>query len=255
MGKAAFGRWFACFFLASRDGVESLAGLAGETLNPKNTMAYNYDNPFVTVADAEADERQTFIRRTYLHLGAAILAFVLLETVLLHLPGIENLIGIMVGGIGWIITLVAFMAVSWIADKWAQSDASQGMQYLGLGLYVAAESIIFLPLLYVAAYRSGDPALIPMAGVITGLLFAGLTATAFMSGTDFSFLRGALIIGVSWPWAWSCAASSSGSRSGWSSPRRWCSSPPARSSTPRRTSFTTTAPISTWQPRSRCSPG
>ena len=158
-------------------------------------MSLNYDNPFVSVIDADADARQTFIRRTYLHLAAAILAFVALETVLLQLPGIENLIGMMTGGFGWLITLVAFIGVSWMADKWAQSSASQNMQYLGLGLYVVAESVIFLPLLYVAAYRAGDPALIPMAGVISGLLFAGLTATAFMSGTDFSFLRGALTIG------------------------------------------------------------
>ncbi len=158
-------------------------------------MASNYENPFVTVADADADERQTFIRRTYLHLAVAILAFVVLEVVLLRLPGIENLIGMMLGGYGWLITLGAFIGVSWLADKWARSDTSQGMQYAGLSLYVLAESVIFLPLLYMAAYRSGDPALIPMAGVITGLLFAGLTATAFMSGVDFSFLKGALIIG------------------------------------------------------------
>lgn len=158
-------------------------------------MPSNYQNPFLTAADADADERKIFIRRTYLHLAAAILSFVMLEAVLLRLPGIENLIGMMVGGFGWLITLGAFMAVSWLADKWARSEASQNMQYLGLGLYVAAESVIFLPLLYIAAFKAGDPALIPMAGVITGLLFVGLTATAFMTGTDFSFLRGALMIG------------------------------------------------------------
>lgn len=158
-------------------------------------MAHHNENPFVTVIDADADARRDFIRNTYLHLAGAILAFVLLEVVLLRLPGIENFIGMMLGGMGWLITLAAFIGVSWLADKWARSDASQGMQYAGLGLYVVAESVIFLPLLYLAAYRSGDPALIPMAGVITGLLFLGLTATAFMSGVDFSFLRGALIIG------------------------------------------------------------
>lgn len=158
-------------------------------------MAYNHGNPFVTVADADADERQTFIRRTYLHLAGAILAFVILEAVLLQMPGIENLVGMMVGGMGWLVTLGGFLLVSWLADKWARSDASPSMQYLGLSLYVVAESVIFLPLLFVAAYRTGDPALIPMAGIITGLLFAGLTATAFMSGTDFSFLRSALTVG------------------------------------------------------------
>lgn len=153
----------------------------------------NYDNPFVTVADAEADARQTFIRRTYLHLATAILSFVILEAVLLRLPGIERLVDTMIGG--WLFVLLAFMAVSWVADKWARSNVGQGMQYLGLGLYVVAEAVIFVPLLHVAMYRVGDPAIIPMAGIITGLLFVGLTATAFMTGVNFSFLRGALAIG------------------------------------------------------------
>lgn len=157
-------------------------------------MENNYGNPFVAVVDADADARQTFIRRTYLHLGGAILAFVLLVAALFQVPGIENLILKMTGGYGWLIVLGAFMAVSWVADKWARSDTSPGMQYFGLGLYVVAEAVIFLPLLYMAAFHSGDPKLIPMAGVITGLLFAGLTATAFWSGADFSFLRGALTI-------------------------------------------------------------
>lgn len=155
----------------------------------------SYENPFITVADAEADERATFIRRTYLHLGMALLSFVLLEAVLLRLPIAERLVVTMTSGYGWLITLGLFMGVSWIADKWARSEMSQGMQYLGLGLYVVAEAIIFLPLLYIAAYRSGDPALIPMAGIITGLLFAGLTATAFMTRKDFSFLKGILTVG------------------------------------------------------------
>jgi len=36
---------------------------------------------------------------------------------------------------------------------------------------------------------------IPTAGAITGLLFLGLTVTAFSTRKDFSFLRGALTIG------------------------------------------------------------
>ena len=67
----------------------------------------------------------------------------------------------MTSGFGWLVTLGLFIVVSWIADKWARSDASQGMQYLGLGLYVVAEAIIFLPLLFIAAFYSGDPAKSP----------------------------------------------------------------------------------------------
>ena len=156
-------------------------------------MSSNYENPFVTAADSDADERQTFIRRTYLHLAMAILSFVVLEAVLLKAPGIESLVDAMIGH--WWAVLLAFIAVSWVADKWARSDVGQGMQYAGLGLYVVAEAVIFVPLLHVVMYRVGDPAIIPMAGIITGLLFVGLTATAFMSGVNFSFLRGALAVG------------------------------------------------------------
>ena len=151
-------------------------------------------NPFVTVADAAAVDRAAFIRRTYLHLAGAILAFIGLEAALLNVPGIENLVYSMVQGYGWLIVLAAFMAVSWVADKWARSDSSVGLQYLGLGLYTIAEAVIFVPLMYIARVYS-SPDVIPMAGIITGLLFAGLTATAFITRKDFSFLRGILTVG------------------------------------------------------------
>jgi len=158
-------------------------------------MSHSYGNPFVTVADAASADRAQFIRRTYLHLAGAILAFVCLEAMLLQMPGIEGLVQKMTGGMGWLVVLGAFMLVSWLADKWARSDASPAMQYLGLGLYVVAETVIFAPLLYIAIHYSGDPALLPMAAIITGLLFAGLTATVFVTRKDFSFMKGILMVG------------------------------------------------------------
>ncbi len=67
-------------------------------------------------------------------------------------------------------------------------------QYLGLGIYVVAQALIFSPMLYIAAFFS-DPNVIPTAGILTLLLFAGLTAIAFTSKSDFSFLRSILTIG------------------------------------------------------------
>jgi FtsH-binding integral membrane protein len=153
------------------------------------------NNPFVVAADAPAIARAEFIRRTYTHLGGAILAFIALEFYMLNASWAPDLVNLMIGGqFSWLIVLGAFMAVSWVADKWARSNASQGKQYLGLGLFVVAEAIIFLPLLFIAAYYS-SPDVIPMAGIITGLLFAGLTATAFITRKDFSFMRSILVIG------------------------------------------------------------
>ena len=40
------------------------------------------------------------------------------------------------------------MLVSYVAQSWAQSAVSPATQYMGLGLYVVAEAVIFLPLLY-----------------------------------------------------------------------------------------------------------
>ncbi len=90
------------------------------------------------------------------------------------------------------VVLGAFMVVSWIANSWAQSSTSLSKQYAGLSLYVVAEAVIFLPLLYIAERMSPD--IIPEAGVITLLLFGGLTAVVAISKADFSFLRLGLTI-------------------------------------------------------------
>ena len=59
---------------------------------------------------------------------------------------------------------------------------------------MTAEAVIFLPLLYTAAYYS-SPDVIPTAGIITGLTFGGLTLTALTTERDFSFLGGLLQAG------------------------------------------------------------
>jgi len=146
------------------------------------------------VASAPDVVRGAFIQRTYLHLAGAVLLFVLLETALSQIPDIDRLTNLMTGGYSWLIVLGAFVAVSSVADRWARSQTSIAMQYVGLGLFVVAQAIIMLPLLY-GAKNYSSPDVIPTAGILTGLLFAGLTLVAFTSGTDFSFLRGAIMIG------------------------------------------------------------
>jgi uncharacterized protein len=147
-----------------------------------------------TVFHAEASERAAFIRRTYTHLAVAILAFIVVEWMLLQSPIAPAMARAMTGGYSWLIVLAAFMGVSWLAERWANSDASPQMQYLGLGLFVVAEAIIFLPLLYIAsAFASAG--VIPTAALITGFLFTGLTATVFITRKDFSWMRSILTIG------------------------------------------------------------
>ena len=149
------------------------------------TVDASYLGDFPLAAEAPAVERLGFIRKTYAHLVGAVAAFVGLEALLFTSGFAENFTMSM--GRQWFVVLLAFMAVSWLAQRWAESNASPAMQYLGLGLYVLAEAIIFTPLLYVSA-RFGGPNVIPTAAFMTLLIFLGLTAIVFVSKKDFSFL-------------------------------------------------------------------
>jgi FtsH-binding integral membrane protein len=151
----------------------------------------NYDSLYDNrsfAADARPDVRAAFIRRTYGHLAGAILAFVVLEALLFQTAIPEAMVGLLATSqYSWLIVLGAFMGVSYMADRWAQSDASPQTQYTGLALYVVAESVIFIPLLYMAAAVSGSDVIVS-AGLITLLLFTGLTVTVLTTRKDFSFL-------------------------------------------------------------------
>jgi hypothetical protein len=153
-----------------------------------------YESAPTIAGQATSAERAEFIRQTYLHLAVAILGFALIEFVLVNLPFAVSLAGMMTSGYMWLLVLGAFMVVSWIADTWAHSEVSREMQYLGLGVYVVAEAIIFLPLLVVAT-KFASPMVLPIAMFMTFALFIGISAVVFLTGADFSFLRTALIVG------------------------------------------------------------
>ncbi len=179
----------------------------------ENPYTSSYANPY-TVAAQPVDVRAAFIRKTYAHLGGAILIFAFIEAALMSIPGIEGTVSklLATSPYSWLMVLGGFMAVSWVANKWATSDTSVGMQYLGLSLYVVGEAIIMLPLLLMAKWQVGDSSLIMKAGGVTFLLFLGLTVIAFTTKKDFSFLGGMLkivgmialgiiVVAVIWPGA------------------------------------------------------
>lgn len=155
-----------------------------------------YPNTPVYAADASVDDRATFLAKTYLHLFGAVVAFVALEAAWfvsdLARPIVELTIGN--GNMGMLLVLGAFMAVSFLAERWARSDAPAPMQYLGLGLYVLAESVIFVPLIAFAIVVAGDLSLLGKAGGITLTMFAALSGIVFVTRKDFSFLRGVLMV-------------------------------------------------------------
>jgi hypothetical protein len=149
----------------------------------------------ITVAQARPSERATFIRKTYLHLAGAVGVFIGIE-MLLFISGIAEALTLLVSGsrFTWLALLGGFALLGWFSRSLvAQADAI-GTQYMGLGIYVVAEALLFAPLLYIAAVFS-DPSVIPTAAVLTLLMFAGLTTIAMTTRTDFTFLGGVLKLG------------------------------------------------------------
>lgn len=153
------------------------------------------------VATLGVNERVAFLRRTYAHLAGAIVAFTVLAYGLVHSSFAPRFIGWMAGdGRGFnanaLIVFLLFMVSGFLAERLARSETSRTLQYIGLGIEVAAFAILLTPILYIANfYYVKDPHLIAKAGLFTLLIFAGLTATVFITRKDFSFLRGILMIG------------------------------------------------------------
>ena len=146
------------------------------------------------VANAAENERANFIKRTYVHLAGAIVAFAIIESLLIKSGVALSFMGLLSGSKwSWLIVLGAFMLVSTVANNWAHSAISREKQYMGLGLFVVAEAIIFMPLIYMAVARAPD--VLQNAVIVTAALVGGLTFTAFSTKINFSFMGRFLMIG------------------------------------------------------------
>lgn len=157
-------------------------------------MAYLDIHSGTLAANASETERAGFIRRTYLHLGGAILAFVGVETLLIQSGIAESFVHLLNGSMWmWLVVMGLFMAVSYVANNWAHSAISREMQYAGLGLFVLAEAIVFMPLIYIALAKAPD--VLSHAALLTLMLVGGLTFTAFTTRKNFSFLGPILSMG------------------------------------------------------------
>jgi FtsH-binding integral membrane protein len=157
-------------------------------------MSYaNFGRGPVAAVNAAADERAEFIRKTYLHLGAAVVAFTALTGLFIRMGLAEGMIGWLgTSRFAWLIIMGAFMLVGHVAQRWAATPQSTAMQYAGLGLYVVAEALIFTPIMYIASRFYGD--VLGTAGILTLCTFGGLTATVFISKKDFGFMGRALTL-------------------------------------------------------------
>jgi FtsH-binding integral membrane protein len=130
--------------------------------------------------------------RVYLHLLAAIVVFVGWEVALFE-SGAAGRIARSLSATPWALVLAAFLLVAWLATRMAWRLDTVAGQYTGLGLYIVAKGLIFVPLL-VRAERLA-PGTIEQAAQVTLLGALGLTLVAWTSRSDFSFLRSILYWG------------------------------------------------------------
>jgi FtsH-binding integral membrane protein len=161
------------------------------------------------VATLGVSDRVDFLRKTYAHLGLAVIAFALLTAgILKFMTAMSWKLSewaVMHERWHWAVVLGAFMGIGYVADRLAMSNASRGAQYLGLFLGVLGWAVIFQPMIWILmilfnpALDISNPTLNGEAGhiliqavVITLAVFAGLSLTVILTKKDFSFLRGAL---------------------------------------------------------------
>jgi uncharacterized protein len=147
---------------------------------------------YLPVSELSAETRSNFIWRTYGHVAAAILLFAGIETYLfeagLAMPLAQSMLSM-----SWLVILGGFMLVGWLATHVAHTVQSKPLQYVALVGFVVAQAIMFLPLLAIAI--ASQPGIVESAVGVTLLGTAGLTAVAFITRKDFSFLRGLLVWG------------------------------------------------------------
>ncbi|MFP3590545.1 Bax inhibitor-1 family protein [Chryseobacterium sp. SIMBA_038] len=147
----------------------------------------------VLVANSTDVEKASFYKKTYLHVALAILGFIGVETVLLKVVPEQLIVAMFAQRFAWLLIIGVFWLASVLAAKWSLSQ-SKSTQYMGLGFYILLEAVIFLPLIYIAMVYSGAQVIF-QAATLTVAMFAGISAVAFTSKRDFSFLRNIIVIG------------------------------------------------------------
>ena len=158
----------------------------------------NIQQPQLVPVAALSDEAKVaFYKKTYAHVAGGVMAFYMIETLLLQSDIIKSFFYSLMGnGISWLLLLGAFMFITNYIEKTALKTADKNKQYLAYGIYILAEALIFVPLLgMVIDFVPNSSELLTQASIVTLTLFGGLTAVVFVTKKDFSFLKSALTIG------------------------------------------------------------
>jgi FtsH-binding integral membrane protein len=148
-----------------------------------------YGNPTMPVGLQEPQVRADFMRRVYTRLVAGVAAFVLIEAYLFT-SGLAVAITEFVFSTSWLLILGGFMVVSWLANSVALRAATPASQWGGYLLLVAANALIFAPMLVIAELQV--PGTVAQAGQYAVGGFVVLSVIAHRSSRDFTWLGASL---------------------------------------------------------------
>ena len=149
-----------------------------------------------TVGQLSETDRVAFYKKTYSHVAGGVLVFILFEYLLLQSDTIVEFMMSMTQGWRWLIMLGGFMFITNYAENMTLKTTDKNTQYLAYGLYIFAEALIFVPLIYIAiAFTESGTALLEQAAIVTLSLFTGLSAIVLLTKKDFSFLKAGLTVG------------------------------------------------------------
>ena len=143
--------------------------------------------------DAPVDERLVFLRKTYLltlmGLGLAGVGGWLGATTLLPLA-----LQMFQGFSGLLVFLVVFMGTYFFARSVRMKP---GINYFAMFLFTFVAGVTLGPILAFATMKGGgEPTLVLQALIVTGFAITGLSGYVLVTRKDFSFMRGALSIGL-----------------------------------------------------------
>jgi uncharacterized protein len=148
--------------------------------------------PISSIPVARQDEsvRGDFVVKVYRHLLGAVMAFVAFEALLFTTGMAERIYDFLAGArAGWLLILGGFMIVSWLATTAAHDVTNPSRQYAGLFGLAGAQALIFAPFLYLVFNQQGGSTTVVSAVLLTALGFGALSAIAFTTRRDLSFLR------------------------------------------------------------------
>ena len=155
--------------------------------SPQNDSSFAPNTVIATpVANLMAEARLNFIRKTYVLFMAGILMSIVAATVCLNVQPVYNVAASILNNP--LMAILLIVGGSFAAQALARQE---GLNYVALFGFTALIGFLFAPI--VARYA---PAAIGQAAFLTIATFGSLTAYAFITRKDFSFMGGILFVGM-----------------------------------------------------------